>query len=113
MQAIFDVFGWGSNGEFWAEETRKTGGTPAGVAYLADTFPEEGCHILARAEYDVPWYIQDAESLIFYLMAPIFPEAFDPDRHHQQVNRLIVEHGSPRGIRLNEHRELLIAMRDA
>ena len=54
MQALFDAFGWGSNGEWWAAESRRRGDAPAGV------------------------------------------------------NRLLAECSTPRGIRLNEHRELLI-----
>jgi hypothetical protein len=52
--------------------------------------------------------MQDIESLIFYLKAPVFPEPFDPDRHLDGVNHLLTQHSTPRGIRLNEHRELLI-----
>jgi SAM-dependent methyltransferase len=108
MQAVFDAFDWGSNGAFWEAESRRRGETPAGVDYLIDGFQRAGCRILARAEYDVPWYIQDVESLIFCLKAPFFPESFDPDRHLVGTNRLLTQHSTPRGIRLNEHRELLI-----
>jgi SAM-dependent methyltransferase len=110
-QAIFDAFGWGSNA-FWEERERRRGHTLQTTAYLVEVFPRLGCRVEARAEYDVPWFIKDVQSLVFFLTAPVWPEDFDPDRHAPGVARLLAERITPRGIETNEHRELLIVRKE-
>jgi hypothetical protein len=67
--------------------------------------------VIARAEYDVGYYFLDVESFVFWLKAAPLPEDFDVEKHWQQVNQLIKEYRTPRGIETNEHRELLIVQK--
>lgn len=67
-----------------------------------------GGAIIAYGTYNVPYYFVDVESLVFWLMALPFPEDFAIETHWQQVDYLLAEYGTPRGIETNEHRELLV-----
>jgi hypothetical protein len=111
FQSVFDVFGWGSHGEYWRRYWREHGLAAQDVGTLLESFTAAGCSLVARGEYDVRFRFLDLESLIFYLKALPFPEEFDVERHGQKVERLIAEHSTPRGIETNEHRELLIVAR--
>jgi SAM-dependent methyltransferase len=108
-QSIFDAFGWGSNGDWWASVWKATGERPQDVAAITADVERAGLGIVARAEYDVPYYFQDIESLVFWLKSVPLPETLDPDRHWQQVSRLLAERTTPRGIETNEHRTIVIA----
>ena len=57
---FFKAFGWtiASFGPDWYQS----------VAEVKDQF-RHGCHIIAQAEYDVPYWFQDMKSLMFWLMA--------------------------------------------
>ena len=74
---------------------------------LADEFRARGCHIIAEAEYDVPYWFQDIESLLFFLMAVPWPEKIELEKHWQNINH-ILDAQTERGIESNEHRGLLI-----
>ncbi len=107
-QNVFDVFGWGSNGEYWRRFFAERGMVYHDISELAELFPRVGCDILARDEYDVRFYFQDVESLIFWLKWSPLPEDLDPNRHSAQVTKLIDQYRTPRGIETSEHRDLLV-----
>jgi hypothetical protein len=107
LQSIFSVFGWGSNGAYWQEN----GLLAQDVASLRERFIQAGVSLIADGEYDVPFYFRDVASLLFYLKAIPLPEEFDLERHWEQVSRLIAEYGSPKGVRSNEHRQILIVQK--
>ena len=110
-QNIFSAFGWRSNGEYWSKYWRGRGFFPQDVATLSESFRQAGCTVIARAEYDVGYYFLDVESFVFWLKAAPLPEDFDVEKHWQQVDQLIKEYRTPRGIETNEHRELLIVQK--
>jgi hypothetical protein len=66
---------------------------------------------MALGEYDVRYWFCDVESLVFWHMAIPLPEDFDVERHWQEVDYIIANYTTPRGIETNEHRELLIAQK--
>jgi SAM-dependent methyltransferase len=78
------------------------------VALLAGQFSRAGCSVEVVAEYDVRYWFLDVESLVFWLQAIPMPEDFDVERHWKQVDRIIAEHTTAKGIETNEHRELLV-----
>jgi SAM-dependent methyltransferase len=78
------------------------------IPALADAFQERGYAIISYGTYNVPYYFQDAASLLFWMQAVGVPPDFDIERHWQQVDYLLSEYATPRGIETNEHRELLI-----
>lgn len=51
------------------------------------------------------------ESLIFWLKAIPIPENLDFEKHWRQVDRIITQCRTPRGIETNEHRTLLIVQK--
>jgi SAM-dependent methyltransferase len=112
-QSIFTAFGWGPNGDFYRRVWEEEGSAPQDTASLADQFSSLGQVVVARGEYDVRQYFLDVESLVFWLKAVPLPEEFDIERHWQGVNRIITDYGTDRGIETNEHRELLIARKQA
>ena len=63
--------------------------------------------MIARAGYDVRYYFLNVASLVFWLKAVPLPEDFDIEKHWRQVDRIIAEYRTPKGIETNEHRELL------
>lgn len=83
------------------------------VADVADQFRAHGCQIIAQAEYDVPYWFQDMESFMFWLMwTPwAWPEEIELEKHWQNINRIIETCQTERGIETNEHRELLIVQK--
>lgn len=108
-QSVYDAFGWGSNGAYWAAVNREEGIPPQEMAALVAAFQAAGCRVVAQAEYDVGYYFLDLESLVFWLKAAPLPELLDPEKHLEAVNRLLAASSTPHGIATNEHRELLIA----
>jgi SAM-dependent methyltransferase len=97
---ILQAFGWSpeSFGEGWWQP----------VDELAAAFAQHGCHLVARAEYDVHYWFCDLESLIFWLKSVPLPEPFDVEKHWRGVNHILREYTTANGIETNEHRELLI-----
>ncbi len=100
---LLDAFGWtpASFGPDWWQP----------VAGLADQFRLQDCHIIAQAEYDVPYWFKDVESFMFWLMAVPWPEPIELDKHWQNINRILETCQTERGIETNEHRGLLIAQK--
>lgn len=70
--------------------------------------------ILARGEYDVRYFVRDAESLLFWLKAlsHLAPGGFTVDRHWPQVAQIMRDFSTPEGIQTNEHRSLLILRKE-
>ena len=101
-QSICALLGCASGGEYEADQYQR-------VPALAEAFRARGCAIAATAEYDVPYWFLDVESLVFWLKAVPVPENFDMEVHWRQVQRIIVELGSSEGIETNQHYRLLIA----
>jgi ubiquinone/menaquinone biosynthesis C-methylase UbiE len=100
---FLDAFGWtpASFGSDWWQT----------VAELTDQFRLHGCHILAQAEYDVPYWFHDIESFIFWLMSVPWPEDIELERHWQNINQILETFQTERGIETNEHRGLLIVQK--
>jgi len=98
------VFGW-----TWTPESEYH----QSVANVADQFLSHGCHIIAQAEYDVPYWFQDMESFMFWLMwTPwAWPEEIELEKHWQNINKIMETCQTERGIETNEHRELLIVQK--
>ena len=101
---ITALFGCGPDGQ----HKREAGQT---VAAWAEAFTAQGCAIRARAEYDVPYFYQDAASLLFWLRALPMPEDFALERHWPQVAHILTAFQTARGIATNVHRELLIVQK--
>lgn len=78
------------------------------VPALTEAFQRRGFALIAYGTYNVPYYFRDVESLLFWMRAVGIPPDLDADRHWRDVNYLIAEYTTPRGIETNEHRELLI-----
>ncbi len=108
-QSIFDVFDWGSNGEYWQKFFTERGMTFRTCAELRGVFEAVGCRVTTYGEYDVRYFFRDVESVVFWLLWSPLPERLDPTRHAGAVTQLIEEYQTSRGIETNEHRELLIA----
>lgn len=79
--------------------------------HYTQKFRKAGCKVLARGAYDVAYYFEDVESLIFWMKAVPVPPDFDITRHAPQVQKIIDQFRTPHGIKTNEHRELLIAQK--
>lgn len=103
-QSIFDAFGWGSNWEQFAHDDPP----PRRCVDLATDFEALGIVVERVDEYDVGYAFENIDSLVFFLKAVPLPEAFDPARHADAVNRLLANNLSNRGIETTEHRELLV-----
>jgi SAM-dependent methyltransferase len=78
------------------------------IPALADAFQGRGAAIISYGTYNVPYYFRDAASLLFWMQAVGVPPDFDIERHWQQIDYLLSEYATPRGVETNEHRELLI-----
>ena len=101
FQNICSLLGCGPGGEYEWDPSQE-------VAALAEAFRQHKCTVMGQAEYDVRYVFLDVESLVFNLKAVPIPEDFDIEKHWQQVNQIITDYRTPRGIETNEHRELLI-----
>ena len=97
---FLDAFGWtpASFGPDWWQT----------VAELAKQFRAHDCHIIAQAEYDVPYWFQDVESFMFFLMSVPWPETIELEKHWQNINHILETYQTDQGIETNEHRGLLI-----
>jgi hypothetical protein len=100
---ILDAFSWtpASFGADWWQS----------VAEVAEQLRSHGCHILARAEYDVPYWFCDIESFMFWLMSVPWPEKIELERHWRSINQILETSRTERGIETNKHRVLLIAQK--
>jgi len=100
---ILDAFGWkpSSFGADWWQT----------VTDLASQFQLHGCQIIAQAEYDVPFWFQDLESFMFWLMSVPWPESIELDKHWKNIKRILETSQTERGIETNEHRGLLIVQK--
>jgi SAM-dependent methyltransferase len=78
------------------------------VPALTEAFQRRAFALIAYGTYNVPYYFKDVESLLFWMRAIGIPPDLDADRHWRDVNYLVAEYTTPRGIETNEHRELLI-----
>jgi SAM-dependent methyltransferase len=78
------------------------------VPALAEAFQLQGFALTAYGTYNVPYFFQDAASLLFWIQVVGIPPDFDIERHWREVNYLLTEYMTPRGVETNEHRELLI-----
>ncbi|HEX3722192.1 MAG TPA: class I SAM-dependent methyltransferase [Nitrolancea sp.] len=108
-QNIFEALGWESNGTYiQALHVELEEPPPISLESAAAEFASSGCTIVRQESYDVPYYFQDLASLVFWLRAAPIPMNFDDDRHVQAIATYIAENWTPRGIRTNEHRELLV-----
>jgi SAM-dependent methyltransferase len=107
-QSVNDAFGWLSNGEMWRRYAAERGERYLDTAGRISAFEAAGCRLVARGEYDVGYHFDDLPSLVFWMKAVPLQEEFDPARHWEGVRRLVREHWTDRGIRSNEHRELLV-----
>jgi SAM-dependent methyltransferase len=101
---ICALFGCGPGGEYDEEPDQI-------VTAWVEGFQALGFAVRCRAEYDVPYYFLDAESLLFWLKAIPIPQDFDLERHWPKVDHILTEFHTPRGIATNEHRELLIVQK--
>ena len=102
-QVIFAAYDWtiaDLADEFWLP-----------LPQVAEQFQQQGSAVRAIAEYDVPYWFEDVESLVFWLKAVPLPEPFDMNKHWQGVNRIIKTCTTSRGIETNEHRELLVVQK--
>ena len=100
---FLDAFGWtpASFGPDWWQT----------AVQLADQFRSHGCHIIAQAEYDVPYWFQDIESFMFWLLSVPWPEDIELEKHWQNINQILETSQTERGIETNEHRGLLIVQK--
>jgi SAM-dependent methyltransferase len=100
---FLDAFGWtpASFGPDWWQP----------VSALAEQFRSLGCHILAQAEYDVPYWFEDLASFMLWFMAVPWPEAIELDKHWQNINRILETCQTERGIETNEQRGLLVVQK--
>ncbi len=107
MQNILEAFGWDMAHLPQAK----------GIETYAESFKAHGCVVVAQGEYNVPYFVSDIESLIFWLKAILhrtatgFPETFDIERHWPVIDHLISTYQTPRGIATNEHRQLLVVQK--
>lgn len=74
-------------------------------------FEDAGLAVLSVAEYAVDWWIEDVESLLFWLHSVPTPDEFELVRHWQGLNAAEARLRDNIGYRTHEARELLIARR--
>lgn len=111
-QNIFEALGWESNGTYIRVLLADQGQPPPiSLESAAADFTRSGCMIVRQESYDVPYYFQDLASLVFWLRAAPVPMNFDDDRHVRAIATFIAENRTPRGIRTNEQRDLLVVVK--
>ena len=73
-QNFREAFGW-----VWSPDSEYH----QSAADVAEQFRSQGCHIIALGEYDVPYWFQDIESFMFWLMwTPwAYPEEIELEKH--------------------------------
>ncbi len=101
---ITALFGCGPDGRYTHDPAQS-------VAAWAEDFARLRCVVRARGEYDVPYYYQDAASLLLWLRTLPVPEDFAIERHWPQIDHILREFQTPRGIVTNVHRDLLIVQK--
>ena len=99
---LFDLFVW--HGEFPSEWIEP-------LIAKETHFEAFGLEVIESREYRIDWWIHDVESLIFWLRSVPTPSPFDIEEHWIGINRAIEVLGDERGIRMVEHREMLVARR--
>jgi len=104
-QNFRDAFGWwkaSDESEYYQS-----------AAKVADEFRSHGCRIIALGEYEVPYWFQDMDSFIFWLMwTPwAYPEEVEPEKHWQLINRIVETCQTERGIETTVNRQLMIAQK--
>ena len=104
FQNICSLFGCGPGGQYEWDPLQE-------ITEVAEAFRQDGCTVIGQAEYDVRYFFLDVESLVFNLKAVPIPEDFDIEKHWRQINQIITDYRTPRGIETNEHRELLIVQK--
>ncbi|MDQ3700215.1 MAG: class I SAM-dependent methyltransferase [Chloroflexota bacterium] len=115
MRNICRVFGVTAYGEALPGPPR---GAPAphDATPVGESFDVAGrrATVLVRGEYDVRYFVRDAESLLFWLKAlsHLASGGFTIERHWQQVAQIIRNSSTPDGIQTNEHRSLLILRKE-
>jgi len=102
---ICALFGCGPGGEYAYDPQQEE------VGPLAEAFRQRGARVVCTAEYDVGYRFLDVQSLVFLLKAVPIPEDFGIEKHWRQVDRIITDYHTPRGIETNEHRELLVVQK--
>lgn len=102
---ICALFGCGPGGEYAYDPQQEE------VGPLAEAFRQRGARVVGTGEYDVGYWFLDVESLVFLLKAVPIPEDFDIEKHWRQVDCIITDYHTPRGIETNEHRELLVVQK--
>ncbi|MBA7635457.1 hypothetical protein ES703_43061 [subsurface metagenome] len=65
--------------------------------------------MILHDEYNVRYWFCDLESLIFWHKGIPIPEDFNIEKHWREVDLIISKYNTSKGIKTNEHRELLIA----
>ena len=100
-RAICETFGCGAGGTY--DEPPET------LEVLAEAAAAAGLQVECQAQYDVRYHVQDLESFIFWLRAVPLPEDFDIEKHWRQVQSIVHTSLTPRGIKSNEQRLLLVA----
>lgn len=78
------------------------------VESLVAAFSALGCTVVAHCEYNVTCYYHSIASFVSWLKAVPIPQDFDMRRHWEHVAQILAASTTPRGIRTNEHRILLI-----
>lgn len=101
---IIALFGCGPDGRYRSDPSQT-------VAAWAEAFAALGCAVRARGEYDVPYFYQDTASFLLWMRAVPVPEDFTIERHWPQIDRILREFQTPRGIATNVHRKLLIVQK--
>lgn len=80
----------------------------AAAGALAEAFLARSAEVVATGTYDVRYWFLDIQSFVFWLQALPMPEDFSVERHWRQVDGIVREFGTERGILTNEQRELLV-----
>ena len=100
---FLEAFGWerASSGPDWWQT----------IDEIAEQFRNHDCRILAQAEYNVPYWFQDVESFMFFIMSVPWPETLELEKHWQAINRILEMYQTEKGIETNEQRGLLIVQK--
>ena len=101
-QSLFDCFEWdGTFPEEWSVSLHDR----------AAEFERCVLRVVDLARYSVNWWIEDLESLLFWLRSVPTPAPFELERHWQGFNVAESSLRDERGFRTQEVRDLLVARR--
>lgn len=103
-QNICNIFGCGVGGEYEIDPQQN-------IDKIINVFKSNGCKIIDYKEYNVKYWFSDIESLIFWLKGIPIPEDFCIEKHWRKVNRIINKYHNSKGIKTNEHRQILVVER--